>query len=114
MVDRCRAHLVHGNHQGAGNIGLLCPSSTALDDPTVTTVDVFENVRGTNPRKFNLRGLEYGLPYHCRVSAYNALGYGLVSFTVTRRPRSLMGPWRPRSGRAGRGRGNSQPRRRRS
>ncbi|KAL7554975.1 hypothetical protein ACHAWF_018557 [Thalassiosira exigua] len=80
-------HLVHENRQGAGDIGLLRLSSSSLTDPAVTQVDVFENVKGTNPRAFNIRGLEHGLTYHCRVSAYNSLGYGVSSSTVTATPK---------------------------
>eukprot|EP00984_Skeletonema_dohrnii_P023836 scaffold12938_cov128-Skeletonema_dohrnii-CCMP3373.AAC.1 len=79
-------HLVHENRQGAGDLGFLGLSSSSLADPTVTHVDIFENIKGTNPRSFNIRGLQYGLAYHCRVSAYNSLGYGLSSSTVTATP----------------------------
>ncbi|KAL7542724.1 hypothetical protein ACHAXR_012005, partial [Thalassiosira sp. AJA248-18] len=80
-------HLVHENRQGAGDIGLLRLSSSSLSDPTVTQVDVFENVKGTTPKAFNIRGLQHGLTYHCRVSAYNSLGYGVSSTTVTATPK---------------------------
>ncbi|KAL9190302.1 hypothetical protein ACHAXT_007513 [Thalassiosira profunda] len=80
-------HLVHENRQGAGDIGLLRVSSSSLDDPTVTQVEVFENLKGTNPRAFNIRGLQHGLTYHCRVSAYNSLGYGVSSTTVSATPK---------------------------
>jgi len=79
-------HLVHENRQGAGDLGFLGLSSSSLVDPTVTHVDIFENIKGTNPRSFNIRGLQYGLVYHCRVSAYNSLGYGVSSSTVTATP----------------------------
>ena len=80
-------HLVHENRQGAGDIGLLRLSSSSLSDTTVTQVNIFENVKGTNPRAFNIRGLQHGLTYHCRVSAYNSLGYGVSSTTVTATPK---------------------------
>lgn len=79
-------HLVHENRQGAGDLGFLALSSSSLVDPTVTHVDIFENVKGTNPISFNIRGLQYGLAYHCRVSAYNSLGYGVSSSIVTATP----------------------------
>lgn len=79
-------HLVHENRQGAGDLGLLGLSSSSLVDPTVTHVDIFENIKGTNPISFSIRGLQYGLAYHCRVSAYNSLGYGVSSSIVTATP----------------------------
>ena len=85
-------HLVHENRQGAGDIGLLRLSSSSLSDPSVTQVKVFENVKGSNPSEFNLRGLQHGLTYHCRVSAYNSLGYGVSSSTVTATPKIQPSP----------------------
>ena len=79
-------HLVHENRRGAGDLGFLRLSSSSFNDPTVTHVEVFENIRGTNPRSFNIRGVQYGLVYHCRVSAYNAIGYGVLSSTVAATP----------------------------
>ena len=83
---------MHENRQGAGDIGLLRLSSSSLSDPSVTQVKVFENVKGSNPSEFNLRGLQHGLTYHCRVSAYNSLGYGVSSSTVTATPKIQPSP----------------------
>eukprot|EP00970_Alexandrium_tamarense_P009994 scaffold1976_cov187-Alexandrium_tamarense.AAC.23 len=86
-------HLVHENRQGAGDIGLLQLGSSSFDEPTVTQLSVFENIKGTNPRSFTLRGLHTGMMYYCRVSAYNSLGYGLSSLTVSATPKDQ--PSRP-------------------
>jgi len=85
-------HLVHENRQGAGDIGLLQVVSSSLSDSVVTQVDIFENVKGTNPRAFSIRGLQHGQTYHCRVSAYNSLGFGVSSSTVSAKPKTQPSP----------------------
>ncbi|KAL7440180.1 hypothetical protein ACHAXH_004154 [Discostella pseudostelligera] len=85
-------HLVHENRQGAGDIGLLRLSSSSLSNPEVTQLDIFENVKGTNPRAFSIRGLQHGLTYYCRVSAYNSLGFGVFSSIVSASPKSQPSP----------------------
>jgi hypothetical protein len=85
-------HLVHENRQGAGDIGLLQLASSSLSDSVVTQVDIFENIKGTNPRAFNIQGLQHGLTYHCRVSGYNSLGFGVSSSTVSATPKVQPSP----------------------
>lgn len=85
-------HLVHENRQGAGDIGLLRLSSSSLINPEVTQLDIFEIVKGTNPRSFNIRGLRLGLTYSCRVSAYNSLGFGAFSTIASASPKSQPSP----------------------
>ncbi len=85
-------HLVHENHQGAGDIGLIRLSFSALSNPEVTQLDIYETVKGTNPRAFNIRGLTQGLTYYCRVSAYNSLGFGVFSSIASATPQSQPSP----------------------
>lgn len=85
-------HLVHENRQGAGDIGLLRLSSSALSNPDVAKLDIFEIVKGTNPRAFNIQGLQNGLTYNCRVSAYNSLGFGVFSSIATASPKRQPSP----------------------
>eukprot|EP00957_Ditylum_brightwellii_P071915 5466086-Ditylum_brightwellii.AAC.1 len=90
-------HLVHENRQGAGDIGLIRVFSSSLFEPSVTRIGVFENVKGTQPMTYKINGLSQGIAYYCRVSAYNALGYGLFSATSAATPRgkSLKVVWTP-------------------
>lgn len=85
-------HLVHENRQGAGDIGLIRLSSSSFSSPEVTQLEIFENVKGTNPKAFNIRGLQYGLTYYCRVSAYNSLGFGMFSSIATALPKRQPNP----------------------
>ena len=53
-------HLMHELKQGAGDIGLIHVASTSLSEPTVTSVRVFENIKGTNQFMYKLKGLTQG------------------------------------------------------
>ena len=79
-------NLVHETRQASGDLRELKLHSSSLTDPAVSMVQVYENIKGTYPRAFSIVGLVRGLLYYCRVSAYNALGYGVSSVTVSGTP----------------------------
>ena len=61
--------------------------------PTSTvSVNVFENVKGSNQMSYLISGVTSGLSYSSRVSAYNSLGFGVVSSVSAALPRGQPNP----------------------
>jgi len=77
---------------GVGDINLIKAASTSLSDQTFTSVHVFENIKGTNPFQYNVKGCKIGSACYSRVSAYNALGYGPISSVSKAIPREQPNP----------------------
>ncbi|GMH48103.1 hypothetical protein TL16_g00217 [Triparma laevis f. inornata] len=85
-------HLKDENVQGAGDIGLLIPNKDSLAPSRTVAIDVFENVKGTNQMSYKISGVTAGESYYSRVSAYNSLGFGVVSSTSSATPRGQPNP----------------------
>jgi len=73
--------------QGAGNLGLITVSDiSGLSPANSANVLVTERVAGTSPLLYDIEGLTAGVTYFCRVTAYNALGYGVPSNLASAKP----------------------------
>lgn len=81
-------HLLDEGGRGAGDIGLLRVSSASLTDPSVTSIKVFENIKGTEPMVYTIGNLTQGQIYFARVVACSQVGYGSLSELSSAIPRS--------------------------
>ena len=69
-------HLVHERIPGSGDISLIRVPYSSLNEPSITSVRSFENVKGTKAMSYTIGECIPGVMYFARVSAYNAIGYG--------------------------------------
>jgi len=80
-------HLNDENRPGAGDIGLFSIKSSSLLPASVSTVEVFENVKGTKPMVYSINECLKGVTHFFRVSAYNPLGWGTMSRVASATPK---------------------------
>ena len=84
-------HLMDEGGKGAGDIDLLRVVDAQLSEPTVTSIEVFENVKGTEPLQYTIDGLTEGQMYYARVFAQNQVGWSKPSFVSSAAPKSQPG-----------------------
>ena len=84
-------HLIDEGGKGAGDIDLLRIVDAQLSEPTVTSIEVFENVKGTEPLRYTIGGLTEGQIYYARVFAQNQVGWSKPSFVCSAAPMSQPG-----------------------
>lgn len=80
------------NDQGSGDIQMLKISSMALSNPSVTSIRVFETIKGTTPFRYSIKNCVSGLSYFARVYAFNSVGYGAPSEISSATPRRQPEP----------------------
>ena len=73
--------------QGAGNIAPMIATSSldcTCGSTTCCSVEVFESVKGTHPKHFEITSLSPATAYYTRVTAYNERGYSLSSVVANK------------------------------
>ena len=84
-------HLIDEGGMGAGDIDMLRVVDSALSEPAVTSVKVFENVKGTEPFLYTIDRLTEGQTYYARVFAQNQVGWSKPSVVTSAIPMSQAG-----------------------
>jgi hypothetical protein len=84
-------HLIDEGGKGAGDIDMLRVVDAQLSESTVTSIEVFENVKGTEPFRYRIDGLTEGHNYYARVFAQNQVGWSKPSIVASAVPKSQPG-----------------------
>ena len=81
------SHVIDTGGKGAGDIALFEVTDATLSEPSVTSIQVFENVKGTDPLIYTIDGLTEGQMYYVHISAQNEVGWSTPSIVMSAIPR---------------------------
>ena len=85
------SYLRHETLLGAGNVGLFLVSASHLQGNRAQVL-VTQTIKGTQPLRLDIGGLEPGTPTYVRVSAQNKMGFGPASAAAVAVPRGQPAP----------------------